>query len=315
MYGGSYRILMSGIFLLVLLFPYSVYGQIRSEFSSPSVIEILRFLEKSHHDVTTFDQTKKMLTVQYDTLVLHIDRIKQAGDIGFFDRIELKGLLKESEDIAKKIVKIDNLIRAHGEANEQQIAKLVEIMDKEISDTIRVLLSRKNDDDISYNEMSKLNKMFAEKAPFQTYRMKKFDMPLVDIKMQRNDEPEELYQKADYLLDQSDRLTMYCTDLDRMILFIRAENDLKEIVTRFMRSRGNELSAVSGIKFYFPDSLAALQRLPLSKNLVMPFDDYDTLMERLTDEREAAQSRIRLYTEKSEEIRNIADYKHKIWEK
>ncbi|MBL7994138.1 hypothetical protein JNM05_02105 [bacterium] len=315
MHRRYYRIGMSGIYLLMMLFPNSIYGQVRSEFSSTSVVEILRFLEKSHHDVTTFAQTKKILTVQYDTLVLRIDRIKQAGDIGFFDRIELKGLLKESEDIAKKMVKIDNLIRAHGEANEQQIAKLVKIMDKEISDTIRVLLSRTDDDDISYNEMSKLNRMFAEKAPFQTYRMKKFDMPLVDIRMLRNDEPEELYQKADYLLDQADRLSMYCSDLDRMILFIRAENDLKEIVTRFMRSRGSELSAGLEIRFNFPDSLAALQRLPLSKNLVMPFDDYGTLIQRLTDEREAAESRIRLFTEKSEEIRDIADYKQKIWEK
>lgn len=295
----------------LFLSPVAAFGQTQSEFASTSIRDILRFLEKSHQDITTFNQTKKLLTIQYDTLVYDIDRIKQSGNIGFFDRIELKNLLKESEDIAKQVVKIDNLIRAHEEANGLQVAKLVEMMDKEIADSMAVLLTKNRS--ISEESAAKVNRMFIEKAPFQFYRMKKFAMPLVEIKTHRSDDAEVLYQKADYIMDEVDRLHAYSSELDRMISFLRGENSLKKSAMRVTKFLGAVWNDAPGFMSYFPDSLVAFQRLPLCKNLIMPLDNYEILIERLTVEKEAAESRIRLYLDDSDAIRDIADYKNKVW--
>ena len=69
------------------------------------------------------------------------------------------------------------------------------------------------------------------------------------------------------------------------------------------------------LMLYFPDSILAFQRLPLSKALVTPYDDYETLIQRLSLEKDAAVSRIDFYREESVGIREIADYKNKMWKK
>lgn len=313
---SSIRACICSILLLLAFLPMSVLGQINTEFSSASIRDILRFLEKSHQDVSTLSQTKKFLVAQYDSLVFDIDGIKQTNDIGFFDRLQLKNLLKESEDIAKQIIKIDNLLKAHEDANRQQVAVLVELMDNEITDTVRVLQLHVQNKSVDLAEdVLKLKKMFSEKNFFQVYRMKKFIMPVSDIRTQRQDDAEVLYQKADYLLDQLDRFNSYSEELNRMILFCKTENNLKNRVRRMTGSLNMADAERTEFMFYFPDSLVALQRLPLSKNLIAPLDDYETLIERLAVEKEAALGRIRLSREMSVDIREIADYKTKIWVK
>lgn len=310
------------IMYLLLLLGYAVWHpavthtQEVTGFKSPSIHEILRFLEKSEQDISTLTQTRKLLQMNYDSLVFEIDGLKQSGEIGFFDRMRLKGLLKKSEDIANQFVKIDNLIKAHEQANTQKRWNLIELMEKEIADSTEVLFARYGITHSGTREnIRALVSMLTEKKAIYFYRLKKFTMPITDIRIHRNDEAEILYQKSDYLLDQIERLADYSVELDRILVFLISENEIKKRVMRLNELIQDKFNKRQELMLYFPDSILAFQRLPLSKALVTPYDDYETLIQRLSLEKDAAVSRIDFYREESVGIREIADYKNKMWKK
>ena len=310
------------IICLFLLLGYTVWHpavthtQEVTGFKSPSIHEILRFLEKSEQDISTLTQTRKLLQMNYDSLVFEIDGLKQSGEIGFFDRMRLKGLLKKSEDIANQFVKIDNLIKAHEQANTQKRWNLMELMEKEIADSTKVLFTRYGITKSGTREnLRTLVSMLTEKKAIYFYRLKKFTMPITDIRIHRNDEAEILYQKSDYLLDQIERLADYSVELDRILVFLISENETIKRVMRLNELIQDKFNKRQELMSYFPDSILAFQRLPLSKALVTPYDDYETLIQRLSLEKDAAVSRIDFYREESVDIREIADYKNKMWKK
>jgi hypothetical protein len=297
-----------------MLFPMAAQAQTPSEYRSPTIHETLRFLEKSNQDIATFTKTRKFLKMNYDSLVYAVDRMKQNGNVGFFDRMKLKSMLKESEDIANQIVKIDNLVKAHEEANRQKTRGLIELMEKEIADTLNVLIFRHHGTDTGLAEsITKLTGMLAEKEALQIYKLKKFLMPVTEIRIQRDDEAEILYQKSDYLLDQTERLADYTIELDRITVFLMEEDKTRKRIYKLSELIKNDPKNRQKLLSYFPDSILAFHRLPLSKTLVTPFDDYETLIKRLLLEKDAALSRIQLYREESADIREIADYKSKMW--
>ncbi len=310
------------IMYLLLLLGYAVWhpavthSQEVTGFKSPSIHEVLRFLEKSEQDISTLTQTRRLLQMNYDSLVFEIDELKQSGEIGFFDRMRLKGLLKKSEDIANQFVKIDNLIKAHEEANTQKRWNLMELMEKEIADSTKVLFARYGIAKSGTREnIRALVSMLTEKKAICFYKLKKFTMPITDIRIHRNDEAEILYQKSDYLLDQIERLADYSVELDRILIFLISENETKKRVMRLNELIQDKFNQRQELMLYFPDSILAFQRLPLSKALVTPYDDYETLIQRLSLEKDAAVSRIDFYREESVDIREIADYKNKMWKK
>lgn len=289
-------------------------AQTPSEYMSPTINETLRFLEKSNQDIATFTKTRKFLKMNYDSLVYAVDQLKQNGNVGFFDRMKLKSMLKESEDIANQIVKIDNLVKAHEEANKQKTRSLIELMEKEIADTLNVLFFRHYGNDTGLEEsITKLTGMLSEKEALQIYKLEKFLMPVTEIRIQRDDEAEILYQKSDYLLDQTERLADYTIELDRITVFLIEEDKTRKRISKLSELLKNDPKNRQELLSYFPDSIFAFHRLPLSKTLVTPFDDYETLIKRLLLEKDAALSRIQLYREESADIREIADYKSKMW--
>ena len=300
----------------IILFPVVIYAQAPSEYASPSIHEILHFLGKSRQDISALTQTRKLLKMNYDSLVFDIEQIKQSGDVGFFDRIRLKNTLKESEDIANQFVEIDNLIKAHEDANSQKISNLVVLMEKEVADSVEVLFVRYgNKKTVITESFTKLANMLAEKKAFYFYRLRKFNMPVTDIRFKKDDEAEVLYQKSDYLLDQIDRLSDYSKELDLVAQFLMEENKAKKKIIRLTQLNQLANNSLPDLLCYFPDSILAFQRLPLSRSLVTPFDDYETLIQRLSLEKDAALSRIDLYREESADIREMADYKNKMWNK
>lgn len=263
--------------------------------------------------MATILQMKKMLSAPYDSLVILINRIKQNDEIGFFDRLELKALLKESEDIAKQFVKFDQLIHAHEEANSIKIATLVKLMDQELLDSMKAIISNKPQPTDILNGIDRLNRMLAEKDRYRIYRMKKMTVGVRDLRVQRNDDADVLYAKADFLLDQCDRLNVYSRELDQAIEYLQYEDHLKKQAAKIDRIMQDADIESAGLKANFADSLFALQRLPLSKTLIAPLDDYETLLERLILEKEASEAKSRLYLDKADDFRDIADYKNKVW--
>ena len=157
--------------------------------------------------------------------------------------------------------------------------------------------------------------MIAEKNGYPVFRMKKFVMPVTEIRVKREDESEILYQKSEYLMDQVSRLNDYASELDRVIGSLTAENSLKQHCLQLIKPIMDDADIRSQFLSYFPDSILAFQRLPLSKTLVSPTDGYETLVERLTLEKEAALSRMKLYADDSADIREMAEYKTKMWNK
>ncbi len=298
------------------LLPGLLAGQSQSEFSSLSIQDILGFLEKSRQNITTLTQTRKLLAMNYDSLVFDIDLLKQSNDLGFFDRMRLKNMLKESEDIAQQFVKIDNMLKAHEQANHQKTVDMVQRMEREIQDSIRILYSRLMPGSDSYRErLLKLGRMLSEWNSYHIFRMKKFSLPVTEIRIVKDDAPEALFQKSDYLLDQADRLSQYVEELDRVIGSLSVQNNMKRLCLDLVDRVKNDPSLRAQFQSYFPDSILAFQRLPLSKSLVSPFDGYETLVERLTFEREAALSRIKIYADNAADIREMAEYKSRMWSK
>lgn len=267
-------------------------------------------------NISTLAQTRKFLEMNYESLVFDIDLLKQNGDIGFFDRMRLKNMLKKSEDISVQFVKIDNMLNAHREANAGKIEDLVRWMEQEIKDSIKACSNLRIQNTEHYRiAVLKVGKMLAEKNKYPVFRMKKFVMPVTEVRVKRDDEAEILSQKSDYLMDQVSRLNDYAADLDRVIASLAAENSLKRQCLKLIAPIIDDSDIRSRFMSLFPDSILSFQRLPLSRALVSPTDGYETLVERLTLEKEAALSRMKLYSDDSADIREMAEYKTKMWNK
>jgi hypothetical protein len=273
-----------------------------SVYTSGAIREIESFLEKSKQDMVTLRQTRRLLSLQYDSMVVDILNLKEKKEIGFFDRMQLKGLLKDCEDFSKQFVKIDKLLAAHKEADRLKVEELIEMMDDEIKSELKEFQkSRKGGEDASDFTLERWQAMMGEKIYYQNRIHDSLSIRMASVKANRNDDEELLTQKADFLMDQQEKLLTYAEEINNAIRRYQTEEEIKNSSEKlFDPLKGNEVKP--------PD----FQRiLSLTRYRILPSDDFTSIIEKLKGEKQTAMYYAKRYESEAKDLYRLAQYKAK----
>ncbi len=339
------------IFALVVIMATSVHSQQQKStaFSSPTISGLKAYLEKSRQDLTALAKTKYYLMAEYDSNVILISQLKEKKELGFFERIQLKSLLKQSEDISQQMVKIDKLTLAHYDTNKEKLEQLVRLMEDEIRAVLRQIEQSPQGSDERGDFVETLQAMILEKLEMQSQAVEPLTITYQEIRHQKTDDPEVLIEKSDYLMDQHDKLVRYIEQIDRKIDLIESENEIKKQARRFvddvylldknreMKITQNKNAESGGTLLGGAENLsrAASQdemllrtqsltgitatssqnplflnsRLELSNQPIYSTDDFQSIIQKLNVERRLAQNKARHFKKISGELRRLAEYK------
>jgi len=223
-------VLTNIIGLLLLMLPY---------YALSDEIEI----EKLEVQIATLDSIWNELQSRYKYLserakekAQRISNLRREEPLSFIKRRQLESLLKESlvltqemENLHLKIKNIrqdlkakrDTLIRLY----DQQIERLLKILESNPSATQRK---------ITLAELRKIKekKSSIQKPLFQEQLFLR--EPKIILKINENDTPHSLKEKADYLKDQEDRHRKYANNLEEKIKELEKELNLRERMADFI---------------------------------------------------------------------------------
>ncbi|NUM82209.1 hypothetical protein HUU42_15550 [bacterium] len=307
-----------------------LHSQDSTAFTSTAIHEVRTYLDKSHQDLVTLNQAKRLLLLQYETMVLTIGELKEKKELGWFDKVQLKNLLKESEDLSQQFVKLDKLILAHRETNQVKIESITGLMSEEIEALTR-RIERTTYSDVVLREMmtDTLLSMVREKSAIQLSQTEPIDIAVQNVKISRSDDADLLFQKADFLMDQSDKLLRYAKIIEQKIrqlnIDIRLNRKIQIIsneTASYTATRDSKIlfrefhSNVGQDKLTHKDSVntpfvEVHNTLPLSNIRVAPTDAPYAVLQKLQYEWSLALSQANRYEATAKEVYWLADFKNK----
>ncbi|MBX7150603.1 hypothetical protein K1X84_03105 [bacterium] len=301
-------------------------------FASTAIKDIRAYLEKSRQDLVTLNQAKRLMLLQYETMILTIGDLKEKEDLGWFGKIQLKNLLKESEDLSQQFVKLDKLILAHRETNHVKIESMTNLMSEEIEALIGRITKTKYSAGVLREMMTDtLQAMIHEKSAMQLMEAEPIDIVIQNVKISRNDDAELMSQKADFLMDQHDKFLHYAKTMEQKIR--QLDTDIR--LNRKIKIISNEMSAYAATRdskilfreFHTDIVLSKLNAdnqdslnlpfvevhntLPLSNIRVAPTDAPYVVLQKFQYEWSLALAQANRYESTAKEAYWLADFKKK----
>lgn len=340
------------LYLLVTMSLFSVLSgqekttKKKSAFESYLVNEYQKTLDRQYTELVSLQHEKTKLVQDYDSSVYQISQIKQGKEQGFFDRVKLKNLLKESEDLSRRIIQVDRQIMSRQESIRNVIDKMIPLMEIDIMETIKALEKLSGEDRSAIS--NRLQAMISEKMEYQSYLAEPLRAQLKDVRYQRSDDPELLMHKSDFLLDQADKLQRYVALLDEHIDRMENEEEIRKQASRFIddvysfdkdremkvgsRKTDKEISNnpplsarigrndetdlpvfnAPGFRSEIgtaPYHLLLTSTLEISSLRINIYDDMPTIIRKLKHEKSLALYRMHALRKTAEEIRHLAEIK------
>jgi hypothetical protein len=225
---------LNGLMLFILTSPAMNQDMLKSAFESFTVHEYKKSIIKTQLEIKQWIESKNSLVQEYDSNVIRISELKQKKEIGFFERVQLKKLLKDSEDLSQQIVLIDKQITNKQESNFTLIDKMIPLMEYEIKQTLKNLEKQDRESDDRTQYIQNLQSMINEKLEFQSFIAEPLRAYIKDVKFQRGEEPETLIEKSDFLMDQADKLQRYIAQIETKIDLLETENEIKKLARKFI---------------------------------------------------------------------------------
>jgi hypothetical protein len=270
-----------------------------SAYDLPSVHDIELLLEKSRQEVLTLMEARKALSQESDSLLADITKLKQKKEVGLFDRMQLKKLLKDGEDFAQQFTRIDRLIEAHKETDRSKVEALVDTMNEEILDWLSDRSGKANNQDESLND--RLQAMVTEKNQYQTLLNDSIALTIEDVKIAKNDDDDLLAQKADFVLDQQDRVTIYMARIEQMIRRYQDQNLIQTRMDRLFSPQVETKVRRAEIK----------SMLILSHDWILTTDRVSAVIEKLKIEKQKAIIFSKKLESQAKELSWLSQYKSK----
>lgn len=204
-----------------------------SSFSSSTIHRLENDLQTSRHEIEEQLGLRRQLSAQYDSMLVDVSYLKQRKDLGFFENIRLKNLLKESEDKSRQLVHLDQTVAARKKEHDERVDQLCQLMDLEIKQILQLL----EDSDARHGRgtlESTLQAMMTEKLEFQSLWIEPWSVKPHMVKVSRQDDAETVYQKADFLRDQEDKLAAYSDELQSKIEKISNDVEIRDQAIQFL---------------------------------------------------------------------------------
>ncbi len=226
------------IIVFCTVFPVCrLYAQVdyASAFDSDSIAFLETALRRSKEQLAVLIRSRHQLDAQYDSMTSAIQALKTQNDPGFLDKIKLKNLLKESEELSQRLVKIDQRIALQRETSTPVVERLLTMMEEQIRRYLSMVgKSRQLDRSSKQPEEERLQAMLFEKIEYQSLFAEPLSLQLASVKVNLTDDPELILLKADFLKDQEDKLVRYTHDLDAKITRLQSEMELRDEASKFL---------------------------------------------------------------------------------
>lgn len=211
-------------------------AQENSAFQSVAVRRLEGDLGKARQEMERLVGSRRVLAAQYDSMIVDVIDLKQRKDLGFFEKIRLKNLLKESEDLAQQLVSMDRVVAGKRAEHQSRIDQLLVLMDGEIRDALYELEHPSEIKAKAHTRQleMRLQSMMFEKLEFQSIWTDPLVLNLQTVRVSRDDDAETISQKADFLKDQEDKLVLYGTNLQERINKMTSEIEIRDEAMQFI---------------------------------------------------------------------------------
>lgn len=320
-----------------------------SSFSSSTILRLEDVLQASRQEIEQQLGLRRQLSTQYDSMLVDVSYLKQRKDLGFFENIRLKNLLKESEDISRQLVLMDQRVTARKKEHDERVDQLCRLMDIEIKQVLQQL----EDSDARQGRgalESTLQAMMTEKLEFQSSGLESWSVKPHMVKVSRQDDAETIYQKADFLRDQEDKLAAYSAELQSKIEKISSDAEIRDQAIQFLddvhffnrtreiqvahkdgKDRNENLGGETGtsdhtardgdeITHSFQPSLNGFDAsvfvngstLSLTDLKMSPDDDLRVIVRKLQTEKAMADNQVMKYRRLADELYELAKYKMRL---
>lgn len=278
------------------IFTYIIWGLLISipSFSLANEIEIAELeiqIDKLDSIWNVLQSQIKDLNKQAKTKAQAIADLRREEPLNFIERQHLESLLKESLTLTQKIENLQREMNHIQQELKTKRSELIDIYDRKFESLLKILDS--NPSALQRKEsLAELQRIKMKKAKIQEPLFhEQLFLPEMKIifKIEDNDTPHRLKEKADYLKDQEDRHRRHATRLYKKTSELEKELNLREKMSDFI----NDLA------------LFDQQEEPLQKNKATESISNNTYTDKFSEETAVDNRGFATYREKNFILDNI----------
>jgi hypothetical protein len=158
-----------------------------------------------------------------------IDNLKAEKSLSYFQQQRLERLLKDSQDITRKIEKLDSELQSLQKSYVRTGNKLVALYDAEISKNVKQLENQQLASGRQRELLADIERLRVRsesvKERFRETKIAAHKIPRLQI--EADDSPKQIEQKADLLKDQEDKLRASATKIEKQAKELKGEVELR----------------------------------------------------------------------------------------
>lgn len=172
---------------------------------------------------------RTMLTRDVAAYAKEIRELKAKDSRSYFQQQRLERLLKDSQDVTKKIEKIDSQVQSLQNSYVKSANRLVYFYDAEISKRLKQLENQKLESGRQRELLAEIERLRqrAETAKDKIGESKIITHKIPRLAIEPDDSPKQIEQKADLLKDQEDKLRATAARIEKQTTDLKKEMELK----------------------------------------------------------------------------------------
>lgn len=231
-YKRKFDLLYWGILILTILITplASLYSQ------DSSIINLENEFSKIGSSISQLSSQRQKLSELVQAYATEIQELKNKDKINYFQRQRLEGLLKDSHDLSKQIETIDSEVQSLNKLYRKTGNQLIRLYDSDINKTLKDLEKKELSPELRQNLIVKIEALRAEKEDVKR-KIAPDDLRefrLLRLKIEPEDTPKQIRQKADLLKDQEDKILSLTNQINRQTNELQKELEIRTRIGEFM---------------------------------------------------------------------------------
>lgn len=178
----------------------------------------------------SLSQRRTDLTNQANQLAIEISTLKSQKDTGYFQRQRLENLLKTSQELTREIELLDKDLFFQNQKLQLQCEQLIEKYSEQIKTLITQLKNKKLEKSAKKELAFQLG-VVKEKRELVQARIELGIQEIIELNqlvLETDENPRQMREKAEWLLDQEKKLRKNATEIERIVKNLKDEIEIRE---------------------------------------------------------------------------------------
>ena len=201
-----------------------------------SIINLENEFSQIGLSISQLSNQRQKLSEQIQSYAIEIQELKNKDNINYFQRQKLERLLKDSQDLSKEIEKIDSKLQSLNKLYRKTGNQLIRLYDSDINKGLKKLEENQLSPELRQNLILKIEALRAKKedvkrkiAPDDLRELR-----LLRLKIEPEDTPKQIRQKADLLKDQEDKIRSLTNQINRQTNELQKELEIRTRIGEFV---------------------------------------------------------------------------------